>query len=443
MAILTSLFTGISGLNANGTSLSVIGNNIANVNTVGFKASRAAFSDVLSQSLTGSSGSQIGRGVYLSDVSTLFSQGSMETTSSALDFGIDGEGFFLVNDAAGTSYYSRAGQFSINKEGFMVNPEGYFLQSYQSNSTGGVTSTIGNIDVSSNTTPPNQTSDVQLTANLDSSKAPIATGFDINDISNSYHYSNSMTVYDSLGNQHPVTTYFSKIHEDSSGGTGNYWQWNAVADGLTGPEVMGRGYLQFDSSGALVAEDISDMDIDPVSGLGLAAVTSSFTFTGGGLQNQAINFDFGTGIADGGSGLDGTTQFGSASTTVFLNQDGYAAGSLKSLSVNQSGIISGLFTNGQTRTVGQVVIGMFTNPDGMTKVGKNLYAQSYDSGQPVLGVPDNGGRGRILANTLELSNVDLAEEFVRLITTQRAFQANSRIITTTDSMLEELVNLKR
>src|SRR4030067_2093817 len=307
MAILTSLFTGISGLNANGTSLSVIGNNIANVNTVGFKASRASFADVLSQSLTGSSGSQIGRGVYLSDVSTLFSQGSMETTSSALDFGIDGEGFFLVNDTAGTSYYSRAGQFSINKEGFMVNPEGYFLQSYQTNSTGSVTSTIGNIDVSSNTTPPNQTSDVQLTANLDSSKAPIETGFDINDISNSYHYSNSMTVYDSLGNQHPVTTYFSKIHEDSSGGTGNYWQWNAVADGLTGPEVMGRGYLQFDSSGALVAEDIADMDIDPVSGLGMAGGASSFTFTGGGLQNQAINFDFGTGIADGGSGVDGTT----------------------------------------------------------------------------------------------------------------------------------------
>jgi len=127
MAILTSLFTGISGLNANGTSLSVIGNNIANVNTVGFKASRASFADVLSQSLTGSSGSQIGRGVYLSDVSTLFSQGSMETTSGALDFGIDGEGFFLVNDTAGSSFYSRAGQFSINSDGYIVNPEGYFL----------------------------------------------------------------------------------------------------------------------------------------------------------------------------------------------------------------------------------------------------------------------------------------------------------------------------
>lgn len=443
MAILTSLFTGISGLNANGTSLSVIGNNIANVNTVGFKASRAAFADVLSQSLTGSSGSQIGRGVYLSDVSTLFSQGSMETTSSALDFGIDGEGFFQVNDSAGTSFYSRAGQFSMNSDGDIVNPEGYFLQCYQSDPAGNITNTIGNIDVSSNTTPPNLTSNVQLTANLDSSEVPLATGFDINDVTNSYHFSNSMTVYDSLGNQHLVTAYFTKIHEDTAGGTGNYWQWNAVADGLTGPEVMGRGYLQFDTSGALVAENIADMDIDPVTGLSMPGVMSSFSFTGGGLQNQAISFDFGTGIADGGSGLDGTTQFGSASSTVFLHQDGYASGSLKNLNVNQSGIISGLFTNGQTRTIGQVVIGLFTNPDGMSKIGKNLYAQTYDSGQPVLGVPDNGGRGRILSNTLELSNVDLAEEFIKLITTQRAFQANSRIITTTDSMLEELVNLKR
>ncbi len=443
MAILTSLFTGISGLNANGTSLSVIGNNIANVNTVGFKASRASFADVLSQSLTGSSGSQIGRGVYLSDVSTLFSQGSMETTSGALDFGIDGEGFFLVNDTAGSSFYSRAGQFSINSDGYIVNPEGYFLQCYQSDNTGNITNAIGNIDVSSTSTPPNVTSNVKLTANLDSSEVPIAAGFDINDVSNSYHFSNSMTVYDSLGNQHLVTTYFTKVYEDTAGGTGNYWQWNAVADGIAGTEVMGRGYLQFNTSGALAAENIADMDIDPVADLAMAGLLSDFSFAGGGLLNQVIDFDFGTGIADGGSGLDGTTQFGSASSTSFLNQNGYAAGSLKALSVNQAGIISGSFTNGQTRTIGQIAIGLFTNPDGMSKVGKNLYAESFESGQPVLGTPDSGGRGRILSNTLELSNVDLAEEFIKLITTQRAFQANSRIITTTDSMLEELVNLKR
>ena len=443
MAIFTSLFTGISGLNASGASLSVIGNNIANVNTVGFKASRASFADVLSQSLTGSSGTQIGRGVYLSDVSTLFSQGSMETTSSGLDFGIDGEGFFLLNDTAGTAFYTRAGQFSINSDGYIVNPEGLSLQCYQADSTGNVTDTIDNIDVSSTTTPPNMTSNVQLTANLDSSVVPILTGLDENDIGNSYHFSTSMTVYDSLGNDHLVTTYFTKVYEDTAGDTGNYWQWNAVADGISGTDIMARGYLQFDSSGALVAENVTDMDFNPVTGLGLGGALSDFNFSGGGALNQPIAFDFGTGTANGGSGLDGTTQFGSASSTMFLNQDGYASGSLKSLGVNQEGFISGLFTNGQTRTIGQVVVGLFTNPEGMSKMGKNLYAESYDSGQPVLGTPNGGGRGRILSNTLELSNVDLAEEFIKLITTQRAFQANSRIITTTDSMLEELVNLKR
>ncbi len=443
MAIFTSLFTGISGLNANGASLSVIGNNIANVNTVGFKASRASFADVLSQSLTGSSGTQIGRGVYLSDVSTLFSQGSMETTSSGLDFGIDGEGFFLLNDTAGTSFYTRAGQFSIDSDGYIVNPEGLLLQCYQADSAGAITDVIDNIDVSSTTTPPNQTSAVQLTANLDSSVVPIAGGFDMNDIGNSYHFSTSMTVYDSLGNGHLVTAYFTKVYEDTAGETGNYWQWTAVADGISGTDIMARGYLQFDSSGALVAENVTDMDINPVADLGLGGISSSFNFSGGGALNQVIALDFGTGTADGGSGLDGTTQFGSASSTMFLNQDGYAAGSLDSLGVNQEGIISGVFTNGQTRTIGQVVVGLFTNPEGLAKMGNNLYTESYDSGQPVLGSPDSGGRGMILSNSLELSNVDLAEEFIKLITTQRAFQANSRIITTTDSMLEELINIKR
>ncbi|MEK6584316.1 MAG: flagellar hook protein FlgE [Nitrospirota bacterium] len=443
MAILTSLFTGISGLNANGASLSVIGNNIANVNTVGFKASRASFADVLSQSLTGSSGAQIGRGVFLSDVSTLFSQGSLETTSSGLDFGLDGEGFFIMNDAAGTALYSRAGQFSINKDGYIVNPEGLFLQAYQADSSGTVTDTIGNIDVSSSTAPPNITSTVQLTANLDSGVVPMAAGFDINDVGNSSHFSTSMTVYDSLGNGHLVTSYFTKVYEDTAGGTGNYWQWNAVAAGIAGTDIMARGYLQFDSSGALVAENIADMGINPVTGLGLGGVKSDFDFSGGGLQDQAITFDFGTGTADGGSGLDGATQFGSPSSTLFLSQNGYAAGSLKGLSVNQDGIVSGLFTNGQTRTIGQAVVGVFTNPEGMTKMGKSLFAESFDSGQPVIGRPNSGGRGRVLSNTLELSNVDIAEEFIKLITAQRAFQANSRIITTTDSMLEELVNLKR
>ena len=457
MAILTSLYAGISGLNANGAALSVIGNNIANVNTAGFKASRASFADVLSQSFSGTSGrTQIGRGAFLSSVSPIFTQGSLEATSSGLDLGIDGDGFFLLKDSAGAAYFSRSGEFNISKEGFIVNPEGLLMQGYQVDNGGAISGTIDNMDVSSTTTPPNMTANVEVTANLDSRVSPINTGFDIDDMSNTSHFSTSISVYDSLGNTHLVTVYFTKVYEDT-GGTGNYWQWNGVADGVSGgvpgTYVMATGYMQFDQGGALVAEDVNDMDLNVTDDTAanfpsdlpaeLPIAVSDFNFLGGVTQNQAITFDFGTGTADGGTGLDGSTQFGSASGTLFQSQDGYASGSLKSLSINQDGIISGLFTNGQTRTLGQVVVGIFNNPHGLSKMGKNLYGESYESGQPIIGASNTSGRGRLLSNSLELSNVDLAEEFIKLITAQRGFQANSRVITTTDEMLGELVNLKR
>lgn len=452
MSILTSMYAGISGINANGAAISVIGNNIANVNTVGFKGSRAHFADVLTQSLSGGGGSaQIGRGVILSDVSPTFSQGSFETTSNGLDLGVEGDGFFLVNDPEGSTYYTRAGQFNIDSEGFIINPEGYYLQGFQADSAGAVIGTIDDINVSSTSTAPSMTSSVAIIANLDSRVNPVTTGFDEDDPLNTSNFSTAMTAYDSLGNGHLVTIYFTKVYEDTAGESGNYWQWNAVSEGLSGLSVMARGYMQFDTSGALVADDVSDMDVNPTTPrlfdnppfLGLPGAVSDFDFDGGVTQDQVIAFDFGTSVANGGSGLDGTTQFGSNSSTFFQSQDGYSSGSLKSISINQDGIISGLYTNGQTRTLGQVVLGAFNNPHGLVKMGKNLYKESYDSGQPIIGTPNSGGRGRLLSNSLELSNVDLAEEFIRLITAQRGFQANSKVITTTDELLGELVNLKR
>lgn len=452
MPILTSLYSGISGLSANGAALSVIGNNIANVNTVGYKASRASFADVLNQSVEGGSGkTQVGRGVYLSDVSQIFTQGSLEATANGLDFGIDGSGFFLLKDTSGTPFYSRAGQFHVSKDGLVVNSDGLHLQGYQADSAGDVSGTIEDIDISSNSTSPRTTSGIEITSNLDSRVSPVAAGFDINDTSGTSNFSTSLSVYDSLGNDHIVSTYFTKVYEDTAGQTGNYWQWNAVSDGASGPEVMGTGYLQFDSTGALVSDQVADMDITLTDAPGVTNPTgvdfpdpiSSFNFTGGVSQNQSISFSFGTGTANGGSGMDGTTQFGALSSTLFQSQDGYGSGSLQSLSINQGGMISGLYTNGQARVLGQVVLGMFNDTQGLLKMGRNLYAESFDSGQVILGAPDSGGRGKLLSSSLELSNVDLAEEFVKLITVQRGFQANSRIITTTDEMLNELVSLKR
>lgn len=429
MTILTSLFSGVSGLNANGSAISIIGNNIANMNTTGFKASRASFADVLSQDLAGGSGtSQIGRGVFLSSVNPTFTQGSFETTSSALDLAIDGDGFYIVKDSSGGTFYTRAGQFNMDKNGNIVNPEGLILQGYQVDSAGNITGTIDDLTISSSTSPPRPTANAEMAANLDSSST-IPAAFDVNNPTSTSNFSTAMTVYDSLGNGHLTTVYFRKSAEAV---TGNTWEWYAVVDGseLTGgvTAIQAQGTLDFDTTGAL----------DTVT-----TTLSDFDFSGGATQSQVINFNFGSTIAGGGTGLDGTTQFGSPSATLSLNQDGFASGALQGFSINQEGIITGLFTNGQTRVLGQVVLSTFNSPDGLTMMGKNLYAESFDSGQPIVGAPNTAGRGNIFSNSLELSNVDLGSEFINLITAQRGFQANSRIITTTDEILGELVNLKR
>lgn len=421
--MLTSLFTAISGMKANGTSLSVIGDNIANMNTIGYKASRVSFGDVMSQTLTsGTSSSQIGRGVLMSDISPLFTQGSFESTGNALDLAIDGDGFFIVKDNSGI-YYTRAGQFTLDKDGFIINPDGLRVQGYQYTTGGQLTGILGDIDVSkfNNSTAP--TANINFSANIDSRAVAIPTGFDINDPANTSHFSSVITVYDSLGNARHITLYFTKT-------TGNQWQWNAVVganDSASGnTEIQASGTMTFDSTGAL---------INLTSSTGTVSGTSSsevFNFGGGATPNQSISINF-----------QNFTQFASESSTIFQSQDGFPAGTLKGLSISQEGVISGIFTNGQIKPIAQLALAKFMAPTQLTKFGRNLYAESFDSGVAIIGTPNNSGLGRVLSNTLELSNVDLAEEFVRMISAQRGFQANSRIITTTDELMQELVNLKR
>ncbi len=425
--MLSSLFTGVTGLNANGIAISSIGDNISNVNTVGFKASRMAFSDVLSQA---QGSSQIGRGVAVADISPLFTQGSFETTTNVLDMAIEGEGFFLLNES-GTTYYSRAGQFSVDRDGYIVNPGGLKLQGYLFSAAGVATGSLGDVNIASLNSAPNQTLNVSVSANLDSS-VTIPAAFSISNPSGTSNFSTSLNVYDSLGNSHVVTTYFRKSAEAP---TGNTWQWYAVVgandsgSGLT--EVQAQGTLSFDTNGKLSSESA------------ITYPTGGFDFSGGAAQNQTVAFNFGTSLAESGTGLDGVTQFGAQSAIIFQNQDGYGAGSLKNISISQNGIITGVFTNGQTRLVAQVAVAKFIAPTDLTKMGNNLYAESYDSGGPVIGSPGSGGLGKVLSNTLEMSNVDLAEEFVKMISAQRGFQANARVITTSDDLLQELVNIKR
>jgi flagellar hook protein FlgE len=416
-------------MGAESTALAVIGDNIANLNTNGFKAARVSFGDVLSQSINGGSGSnQIGRGVVVNRVSGSFTQGSFESTGNGLDLAVDGDGFFIVSNGS-ANYFTRAGQFSLDKEGTVVNTDGAALQGFLTDSTGKVTGTRGDITFSGQNSQANATTNASINVNLNSSDAIQTTAFTLGANSDSpanYDESTTIKVYDNLGAAHDVTMYFEKTATST-------WDVHYVSEDPTNSskliEAATTQTLTFGTDGSLTDDNSStaiDLDL-------------------GGTTTQSIYFDFGTGTAEltGATGFDGTTQFAAPFSVMKLSQDGYGAGTVASISIGESGIITASFTNGQSRVVGQVALAKFLDPASLNKLGRNLYAETYDSGQPVIANPQTSGTGRVLANTLELSNVDLAHEFVKLISAQRAFQANSRIITTTDSIMQELVNLVR
>lgn len=711
--MLTSMFSAVSGLNANGTEISVIGNNIANSNTVGFKAERATFEDIMSSSLGAGASGQVGRGSMVANVMPVFTQSSFDTTSNATDLAIDGRGFFVVKDPkSNRMYYTRAGDFIFNKNGLLVNPNDYVVQGWRvDEKTGQPVGDIGDIDISKISSSSKPTSKISLGANLNSQAEPkfvvtddnnqlvindgtervikiengIYTGetlaekiqnkigiadfkvtyekntgkfvfindsttdvtikqvqssatdtnittigsllglkvydrdnadtddnentgvddikisqntkfksdtypdlslkvFKITDDNNvikfsedggnniltatippgdytdepygdnnknlttpiakaiedalnsastdanltykvffdkstgkfkitvqnsgssdatvkfywgddtiqndpgvdttaeqilgfvkktpdnennpkvvnsfevtaaaggegvltsvfapntiydksTFDYSTAINVYDSLGNPHTINFYFKKVAP-------NYWEWHAVAnsDELDGAlpdengnpqpyEIGNGGYFTFNSSGSL-KEAIGTNDL-------------IFNFSGGAKLLQNIVFDPGTPTGKGGTGLDGITQFASPSTTFSQSQDGNPAGTLTGVQVDKDGVIHGIYTNGEIKPLAKLSIAKFQNPWGLSKEGKNLFAQTVASGDAIIGTAGTGGRGQIVSNALEHSNVDIAEEFVKLIMAQRAFQANSRVITTSDQLLLDIVSLKR
>jgi flagellar hook protein FlgE len=462
MSILTSLFTGVSGMSANGQALSIIGDNIANSNTTGFKGSRAVFGDMLSQSMGGSS-MQIGKGAQVISSQQLVGQGTFQTTSNPLDMAIDGDGFFMVNGTGG-KFFTRAGQFSLSKDGYVVNPTGDKVQGYIYDSSGKPTGGIGDINSAAVNSNPSATDSMNFQANLDSRVStplvawtvpvPVAAG----PAAGSYNFNSSMTVYDTQGNDHPVSVYFRKVDDTAAPGLNspNTWQahivYNNSATGTNYVEAMYPGaandtmYLQFDSSGKMVNFKPGTMAAPPANNPPVLPTITS--------QNLGYNFKAWTGAAaalipDQTIGLDFgyqgtyTTQYGADSSMTFQNQNGWTSGNLRSLNISNSGIIDGVFTNGQVKTIGQVALARFTNPSALTKMGKDLYVESSDSGQPAIGTPGTSGRGGLQASSLEMSNVDLAEEFVSMISAQRGFQANARVITTTDTLLNDVLGLIR
>jgi len=666
---LTSLYAGVSGLNVNGDAISVIGNNIANSNTIGFKSGRVQFQDIVSQSLGGgAASSQIGRGAHTGNISTLFTQSSFETTSRTTDLAIDGEGFFIVQDN-GINYYTRAGDFIFDKDGYMVNSSDLRVQGWLVSEDGGTIGDITDINIADVSSSSRATTEVGIGANLDSTSetrlvvdeynnqivvdgvtvalnagtytgetlaealeeridvdgltvtySPVtgkfsfsnaedtppgpdivlamddeestirellgfapetvtivdgsneisgisrltdklfyvnnnnntiifdegsgplqavitvqpdpyntlkyddgsgveddpgsiavavetalndagsntytvdyddATGkfiinsdgpvdfnwyadetsaeqllgfasdndpnntltvssFRITDLTGGFvesvyspntvfdptaaTYSTALNVYDTLGSPHTITLYFKKV-------SSNNWEWYAAmssedldngipnSDGTPQPMMVGGGTLQFNPNGSL--KEVTGAD------------EIYFNFAGGADLLQPIDIDFGTSSSEGGSGLDGTTQYANASATFSQSQDGFPAGALSGVSVGREGLISGVFSNGEIKPLAQLALAMFQSPWGLVKEGNNLWAETVESGNVSIGLPKTAGRGEISANSLEQSNVDIATEFVRMISAQRAYQANARMITTSDELLNEVVNLKR
>lgn len=449
MGIQSALFSGISGLNTNSQAMSVIGNNLANTNTIGFKGARTIFSDMLSSNVSGSGGtSQVGRGAGLSTIDNIFKQGTFASTNSDTDVAIDGEGFFIVREpVGGANFYTRAGAFGFNEDGFLVNPEGFRVQGQLFDPLTGVLAPGDPEDIVVEETglvPARATDATMLNTNLDASSGilgPIALTDTIaayDPVSNpidpaTYNYSTSMTVFDSLGENHLVNLYFRKETVVAGPPSTNPWNvfWTAED---TGGNPLNPNPIATSLTGFSFSDDGLILDINGVDSNDPAFIPVNTTIAG-------INF------ANGSEPIDlnvefNMTQFDSASRVISQEHNGYGAGSLSSVAIDGTGTVIATYSNGTQVSVATLALGKFQNPGGLKMAGSNLFEATMESGEMRVGIP-GPELGNVITNSLEQSNVDMGQEFVKMITTQRGFQANSKIITTIDELLGELINLKR
>nr|BFD60871.1 flagellar hook protein FlgE [Bdellovibrio sp. CKG001]BFD64284.1 flagellar hook protein FlgE [Bdellovibrio sp. HM001]BFD68476.1 flagellar hook protein FlgE [Bdellovibrio sp. HAGR004] len=427
MGILSSLYTGVSGMTAQGEALGVIGDNIANANTTGFKASRAEFQDIISKNLKGIlGGNQIGRGVKIGAVNPILTQGNIDATEKVTDLAISGDGYFKVKGSDGESY-TRDGSFHFDREGYLVTNDNQKVQGFATDEKGNIVNKMTDIKFPRALIPAKATKELKLDLNLDSRMEPTKK-FDINDPYSTSHYSTGVEMYDSQGNKHLVSFFFNKVNDRE-------WEFKGLVDGkeVTGGEdgkmsEVAAGKLTFTVDGKLESQETT---------------STNFNFKGGALQDQQVKLNFGDAIKEGGKGLDGTKQYGKNSDLISWHQDGAAAGTITGLSFNDDGILTAVYSNGQASDLAQIALAKFENPEALFKVGNNRLKESRDSGTASLGGPGAAGRGKLFAKSLERSTVDLATEFVNMIQNQRGFQANAKTITTTDELLNEVIQLKR
>ncbi|WP_028006974.1 flagellar hook protein FlgE [Solimonas flava] len=398
----------LSGLNAASSDLNVTANNIANVNTTGFKSSRAEFADLFPISAYGLSSTATGVGVRTSRVAQQMTQGPINTTSNTLDLAISGEGFFTLSDN-GSMVYTRAGAFGTDKNGYVVNAAGQRLQVFPPTSNGSFdTARLADLQLSTSTNPPLATSGIDANVNLPSSaSAPTTTPFDATDPA-SYNYTRSTQVYDSLGTAHQAALYFVK------GATANSWDVHVQIDGAD----AGSSTLTYSDSGTLLT---------PANGQ-IALPTYTPT-SGAAAMNLSLD-------------LGKSTQYGEDFAVNSLTQDGYTTGSLTTIEITAEGIVQARYTNGQATPLGQVALARFPNPQGLQQLGDTGWGETFAAGQPIRGGGDSPNFGAIQSGALEGSNVDLSAQLVNMITAQRNYQANAQMISTADQITQTIINIR-
>jgi flagellar hook protein FlgE len=404
------MFSAVSGLRSHQTMMDVVGNNIANVNTTGYKSSSTVFEDLLSQTVRGAGASsdniggtnaaQVGLGVRVAGMNTSFTQGALQNTGRATDLAIQGDGFFMT-EMSGEKLFTRAGSLSVDGSGKLVTVDGAKVQGWSADPSTGKINQTGTVDdliiPLGQLKQPKATDTVNMAGNLDASAAIGATS------------KSSITVYDKNGDAMDITVTFTKTAAD---------QWSIATSGSGGTNASGS--ITFGSDGL------------PTGYPTLTATTA---------DGSSIKVDLG----NSGAALSGVTQFGgsnNASVTA-TDQNGWTMGFLRSYSISQDGIVNGVFSNGRTQALGQIGLATFNNPGGLERVGNSSFRASVNSGLPQVGTPGSASRGLLSGGTLEMSNVDLSAEFTNLITAQRGFQANSKVISASDELLQDLVNMKR
>ncbi|HHZ78755.1 MAG TPA: flagellar hook protein FlgE [Candidatus Lambdaproteobacteria bacterium] len=494
MALLGSLNTGASGVKTQGKTMQVVGNNIANVNTFGFKSNQVAFEDLMGNAWPqGATFTKASNGVKIGGVQMDHSQGAFETTTLSTDLAIAGGGFFtIVNPSTGKESYTRNGQFSYDKEGYLSTLRGGRLQALKvdritgdSKGIPGALQVLGLVDAPQPTGTGHKGTGIKLAANLDANASVKDVPVDpTNVLDNMYNFATSTTVYDALGNSHTATVAMRKrpdLPEQIDPGTGqpiagtgvsNQWEYYVMFDGSSLGQVpgtmvaVGGGFMQFTDDGKLIAatggsfeaqpggvdEDgqplpagpprLIPQPVDPDTGV------PQFAIPFGGGAPLVIGLHLGDGFnpddpTDPRSGLDGITQFAGHYNVLRTSADGNPAGILESIFLEDNGTVNGVFDAGYTRAIGRIVLTKFDNPGKLAQVGENMLVETLGSGKKVTAEPGTAGFGEIRSKSLEQSNVDLSQEFVKMVETQRAFQASAKTVTTSDEMIQDLINMKR